>query len=160
MTRTLRQLSPLCLLAALVACGEGGGSSDAGGDGGVAVSGLKLEHNPTNVLSCFVSWTTAVPADSSVEFGDGGRLRYRIRDRNLVTQHRVLVIGLHQKTEYLLRASSRAATGEQATSADLRYTTRTLPAYIPLGTVTVHDPKQAYTGWTLMSVNAARRDGL
>src|SRR6187399_1907969 len=33
------------------------------------VSGLLVEPNPNNVLSCFVSWTTDVAASSEVRFG-------------------------------------------------------------------------------------------
>ncbi len=158
----MRRLASLVLLACLCGCPDEPADPDDGGAGeglaGLTLRDLKVEHNPANVLSCFVSWTTAVPATSAVLFGPAGKLAWRVRDDGLKTKHRLLVIGMHAETAYTLRAVSVAV--GTAGKADTSYTTRSLPAYLPHGRITVHDRRRAYRGWTLMTVNAARREGL
>ena len=138
-----------------------GEAHDGGGEGipGLALGDLKVTPNPANVLSCFVSWTTPTPATSAVEFGPAGKLAWRVRHASLVKSHSVLVFGLHEKTAYTLRAVS-AAPGGATGSKTITHQTAALPAYIPHGRVTIHDRRRAFRGWTLMSVNAAKRKGL
>ena len=155
----------LVSLAALAAACSGdpvGPAQDSGGEGvgGLVISGLRVEQNPNNVLSCVVSWRTNLPASEAVEFGAAGQLSWRVRGTTLGTQHRLLVIGLHQRTAYELRAVSVTPGGARAVSARVRHVSGDLPAYLPHGRVVRHDPRRALAGWTLMSVNAARRKGL
>jgi len=153
----------LALLAlALPACDEPASkpTPDAGPAGPLQISALKLTPNSTNVLSFTVTWKTDRPATSTVEFGKTGSLTHRVRNATLTTDHKVLVIGLHERTAYAWRALSEAADGARAASAAASYTTSPLPSYIPYGKVVVHDRRRAYAGWTLMSVNACKRSGL
>ena len=69
-------------LACLAACPDAPGDAhDGGGEGlpGLVLRDLKVEPNPANVLSCFVTWSTDAPATSAVEFGPGGKLAWRLR---------------------------------------------------------------------------------
>jgi len=158
----LRALVILGALSCLASCqGPPGVARDGGGEGtvGMAMRDLAVEANPANVLSCFVTWTTDIPSTSTVEFGPAGAAAWRVRDAVPVRSHRVLVFGLHEKTDYTLRAVS-AVPGRGTVSGAITYRTKALPAHIPHGRVTVHDRRRAYHGWTLMTVNAARREGL
>ncbi len=152
----------LSLLAALAAACEEGKQrpADGGLSGPLGMSALKAASNSTNVLSFIVTWKTNLPATSTVEFGKGGSLTHRIRNSILTTDHKVLIIGLHERTAYTWRALSDAGSGERVAAATAIYTTKALPAYIPYGKVTVHDPRRAFMGWTLLSVNACERNGL
>ena len=152
---------PGVLLCALAACQTPpSGAPDAGTNGaGLAIRELLVEPNPANVLSCFVRWSTDLPATSVVEFGAAGKLAFRVRTRGRTTRHRVLVIGMHQQTTYTLRAVSSTSDGLTGAHS-VSYTTGALPAYLPVGRITVHDRRRAWEGWTLMTVNGAKREGL
>ena len=141
------RLVPLACLVALAAC--------AGPADKPTITGLAVEANPNSVLSAFVSWTTDRPASSAVQFGQLGQLgiamyEWEIADDALVTDHRVLVIGLRQRETYAMKALSRSGGG--AVSAELTFTTGPLPPTIPVATVTVHDRTRAQPGWTLMNI--------
>jgi len=140
------------------AASGGGGSSSTGGSGGTvaSITGLTIEPNPNNTLSCFVSWTTDVPASSAVQFGVGS-YEWEISDDALVTEHQVLVIGMHAEETYSIKAVS----GGQ--SAEGMFTTGALPAQIPVGSVTIRDEALSQPGWTLMNmqkVNATQGSGV
>jgi len=129
-----------------------GATASAGtgqGTAPLALTNLMIEENPNLSLSCFVSWTTAEPASSEVEFGEGG-YQFRIRDASLVTEHRVLVIGMHAATAYQLKAVS--ATALATGSAEGMFTTGALPVDIPTPTLTASDPAASESGWTLTNV--------
>jgi len=137
----LRRACALPCLAALVAC--------AGAEPPGAITGLTVDANPNSVLSVFARWTTDRPASSTVQFG-AGRYEWELGDAALVTDHRVLVIGLRHSQSYQLRAISRNAGG--AASAEETFTTGPLPPTIPVATVTVHDQTRTQPGWTLMNI--------
>jgi hypothetical protein len=128
-----------------------GGSS--GGTGTLALSGLTIDPNPNMTISCFVSWTTASPATSEVDFGDGS-YQYRIRDGATITAHRVLVIGMHAQTAYKIKAVS---SNDQGTgSAEGMFTTGKLPDSVVTPTLTASDFANSQTGWTLMNIMPAK----
>ncbi|HEY3496492.1 MAG TPA: aryl-sulfate sulfotransferase [Polyangiaceae bacterium] len=128
----------------------GGGTGGAGGNpplGALALSNLSVEPNPKMSLSCYVSWTTAEPANSEVQFGVGG-YTLRIVDDALVTEHRVHVLGMHAETAYDLKAVStnQTATG----SAESDFTTGPLPENAPeKGTLVASETSKMQPGWTL-----------
>lgn len=137
--------------------GVGGGGQASGGGVLVAppvLSGLVVEPNPNNTLSAYVSWTTDIAADSAVEFGTEG-FEFRVRDAAPVTAHRVLVLGMHAESTYLLRAISTAAGG--SSSGEASFATGPLPATLPLPTLTVNEG--GGEGWTLVSVQPRRVGG-
>jgi Arylsulfotransferase (ASST) len=117
-------------------------------DGGVART-LTIEANPRNVLSAFVSWTTAEATDSVVQFGEGN-YEWEVSDSTPVTAHRVFILGMHADTTYQVKAISTNAGG--SVSLNGSYTTGSLPSTIPIGSVPVNDTTRSQPGWTLMNV--------
>ena len=136
-----------------LAGGTAGSGAAGPGSGGQqnedGLGDLRIEANPENNLSCFVNWTTAEPADSVVQFG-AGAFEWEITDPNPVTEHRVLVIGMHAAETYSIRASSSTAAG--MASAEGSFTTGNLPGSIPVADVTVNDSARRQPGWTLMNI--------
>ncbi|HEU5073983.1 MAG TPA: aryl-sulfate sulfotransferase [Polyangiaceae bacterium] len=110
---------------------------------------VTIEPNPNSVLSAYVSWTTPEPANAVVQFG-AGELTWEIEGAAEATEHRVLVIGMRADTEYQIRALSTGASG--SFQGDGTFTTGTLPAQIPVATISVHDVAKTQPGWTLMNV--------
>jgi len=138
------------------AAGAGGTTGAAGtSGGGLTITGLKIDPNPNSVISCFVSWTTNVAADSKVQFGQSG-YQWEIADAASVTAHKVLVIGMHAQQTYMIKAISTA--GGASASAEGTFMTGTLPAQIPNGKVMINDTTKVQPGWTLMNVQKGQGD--
>lgn len=114
--------------------------------------GLVIEPNPNNTLSCYVSWTTEEPARSEVDFGKG-QFEFRIVQDELVTQHRVLVIGMHATTDYMIQAVSTNTKGTGKLQG--RFTTGALPDNLPLATLDTNDTASSQLGWTLTNIMPA-----
>lgn len=131
--------------------GVGGTQSttSVAGSSTLTLNSLKIEANPKNVLSCFVSWQTAQPATSVVQFGVDG-YEWEVADTNPVTDHRVLVIGMHASQTYQVKAISK--NDDSTASAESTYKTGALPASIPVAKVTVNDTTKSQPGWTLMNI--------
>ena len=124
----------------------GSATTGTGGAGGaVTITGLKIEPNPKNVLSCFVSWTTSTAASSVVQFGVG-TYQFEIADAAAVTSHKVTVIGMKQMQTYKVKAISGAA------SAEGTFMTTAVPASIPVATISAVDATKVQPGWTLMNI--------
>jgi hypothetical protein len=139
-------------MAGAVAAGSGG-SAGAAPLGTLTLSGLQIDMNPNMTISCFVSWTTAEPASSEVDFGETDYTS-RIRDATLTTDHRVLVIGMHAEKMYKIKAVSTTA---QATgSLEGSFTTGKLPASLPTPMLTANDFADSVTGWTLTNIMPAQ----
>ncbi len=117
--------------------------------GALQISGLTVQPNPNSTISCYVSWTTDAPATSEVQFGRG-EYEYRITSEELVTEHRVLVIGMYAESEYLIRALS-TSDGDTG-SVDTTFTTGALPSEVPVAELTVSEPGASQVGWTLTNV--------
>ena len=127
----------------------------------LVISQLKLEPNPHNVLSCFVSWRTNRAATSRVDFwrsGATGGLARAVTSAGLHTTHRVLVIGMLAQTSYSLQAVSRSG-GDPRRSAVKKYQTGKLPLHVVTAELVTHDPRATHAGWTLMSISAGSRAG-
>jgi hypothetical protein len=128
------------------------GASDAAvdpGNGPTTITGLKIEDNPKNVLSAFVSWTTDKPGDSVVQFGQG-KYEWEVSDSATATSHKVLIIGMYAGKAYQIKAMS--SNGGTPASATGTYTTKALPAQIPVVKVTSADATKVQPGWTLMNI--------
>ncbi|HEY3493065.1 MAG TPA: aryl-sulfate sulfotransferase [Polyangiaceae bacterium] len=132
--------------------GAGGGSGGGFGSETLALSNLAIERNPNMTISCFVSWTTPEPATSEVQFGEGG-YQFRIRDDELVTEHRVLVIGMHAETNYQIKAFSGNARGTG--TSDGTFMTGQLPNHVPATTLTKNDTAKTQPGWILTNIQAS-----
>lgn len=129
--------------------GDAGTSGTNPGDGPTSITGLKIEDNPKNVLSAFVSWTTDKPGDSVVQFGQG-KYEWEVSDPAKVTNHKVLIIGMYASKPYQIKAMS--SNGGTPVSATGNYTTKALPAQIPVVKVTSGDTTKVQPGWTLMNL--------
>jgi hypothetical protein len=113
------------------------------------ISGLVVEPNPNSTISCYVSWVTDQPATSEVQFG-AGDVEFRITSTDAVTEHRVLVIGMHAESEYLIRAVSVNNMGSD--SVDDAFETGALPSGLPAVELTANEPEGSQSGWTLMNI--------
>jgi hypothetical protein len=139
------------------AAGTAGGGGAVGGSAGainygpgtIALSGLAIERNPNMTISCFVSWTTPEAATSEVHFGETD-YEFRVRDEALVTEHRVLVIGMHPETTYKIKAVSGNAQG--AGSAEGTFMAGELPSSFPTAMLTKSVPDKSHAGWTLTNI--------
>jgi hypothetical protein len=113
------------------------------------LSSLKIEANPKNVLSCFVSWKTVEAADSVVQFGTS-TYDWEISDSKLVTEHRVLLIGMHAAQSYKIKAISKSESG--IANVEGTFSTAALPSSIPVAKITFVDKEKMQPGWTLMNI--------
>jgi len=129
--------------------GAGGQSSTDSTSAPTSITGLKIDANPKNVLSAFVSWTTDKPADSVVQFGQG-KYEWEISDAAQVTSHKVLIIGMVASKAYQINAMSSA--GGKTVSATGNFTTGALPTLIPVGKAPINDTTKTQPGWTLVNV--------
>lgn len=114
-----------------------------------ALSDLSLVANPICELSCIVRWRTDVPASSWVEFGAGLEATHRIGDETMVTEHDVIVVGMHADQSYSLQAVSVTADGGEVRSEALDFDTGGLPAPFAQGELVVWNDDRTQMGWTL-----------
>jgi hypothetical protein len=116
------------------------------------ISQLEIQDNPGNPLSCTVRWRTNAQASSYVLFGESLDHEFYAGNEDQVTQHEVLVFGLHAETRYHLQASSTTRDGEVATSSDQTYETGPLPFGEIRFEVDVLDEPRVQAGWTLLNL--------
>jgi len=128
---------------------SGSGVGGSGQTGALTLTGLKIDPNPRMSLSCYVSWTTSVAANSEVQFGAGG-YQLRIVDSAQVTAHKVHVLGMHAQTAYQIKAVSTNATATG--SATGSFTTGALPSGMPRATLLTNTRAKMQPGWTLTNV--------
>lgn len=129
------------VLAATTGCQQG--------PAGPVLADVAVVENPANPLSCLVRWTTDVPASGAVEFGEGEGYAYRVADGALVTEHELLVFGLHGEAEVLMQAVSVDEQGLESRSEELSFATPPLPFEPIVAEVAHHDPERTQPGWTL-----------
>lgn len=113
------------------------------------IEDLTVEDNPANVLSCVVRWITSVPATSRVEFGGEGGLEYFVEHEELVTEHEVVVFGLHAESSYDLQASSTDAEAVQQLGEPQSHETGPLPDFGVDFELTELREELVQPGWTL-----------
>lgn len=141
----------------------GDDSSTGDSSGGVAVdpdapppegapnitSELTIEPNPNSAITAYVSWTTDVPGTSEVQFGVGD-VELSIASAAEVTDHRVLVVGMHEQSDYVIRAVSSNAMGADA--LDGSFTTGQIPSEVARAQLTADQPAASQSGWTLTNI--------
>ena len=142
-------------LFTIVATGGGGSGSSGGNTDNEQTITATVVANPNNVLSVYVDWTTESPMDSEVQFGVNG-YQFRIRDDTEVTNHRVLVIGMHAETTYRIRAIS--SNNDITLQDDTTWTTGQLPVGVPEGLMLTNNTALSQSGWTLMNVQVGDGD--
>lgn len=108
-------------------------------------------------LSAIVTWTTAEPASSWVQFGEG-EFTQEIGDDTLTTEHRVVVIGMHADSDYNLQAVSETADGTVSRSQALAYETGPLPYAYMKTDGDILNPSKAMGGWTLYNASTNNMD--
>lgn len=113
---------------------------------------LAFAENPDNTLSVWATWTTEVPATSTVRFGVSANPEFEVADPTLTTEHRVLVYGLREAEAYQGYAVSETADGVTFTSDGAAFSAGVLPLdWLRAAAVTV-EPDRMEPGWTLCSL--------
>lgn len=110
---------------------------------------LDIAANPTNVLSCIVTWTTDVDATSEVRFGVEGH-QFVIKDDTPTKDHRVLVIGMRAEKEYQIQAASSTVSG--TATLEGAFPTGKLPSQVVKGAVEKVEGSVLQEGWTLTNL--------
>jgi hypothetical protein len=87
--------------------------------------------------------------DSEVQVGVDG-YQFRIRDDTEVTNHHILVIGMHADTNYHIKAIS--TNGSSTLQDETTWRTGALPEGIPEGVMLTNNTALSQPGWTLMNV--------
>ncbi len=144
-TRRALTLTAMAILPALLAIYFLGCPSSG-------IDDLTLDENPGCAISCVVRWSTSTPSTSSVEFGEAGQLTHRIGRDELVTEHEVVVVGMHPEREYRLQAVSVSERGDEWRSGDLTFRAGDLPYSWMTGEVDIDVPGLREPGWTLANV--------
>lgn len=112
------------------------------------LSNLRVVPGRTEAL---VGWSTALPADSQVEFGLTAALgSASSRDATLVTNHAVLLTGLLPNTNYFFRAVSRSA---NATNVS------TVETFSTAGALVIDNPSAVLGGSWTTGTSAADKYG-
>lgn len=115
---------------------------------------VTVDANPRSTLSRFVSWDTDQPADSRITVR-GPDHSFEVVRSDLVTEHRVLVIGLHAQATFDLEVRSEGADG-YTWEGSAQIQTGPLPRGIPAGAVGTRDVAAMQPGWTLMNITSGR----
>ncbi|MBI5611245.1 MAG: hypothetical protein HY902_20395, partial [Deltaproteobacteria bacterium] len=133
-------------LAALVGC-----SAESPEPRNLAITKLEVSANPNSVLACRVTWHTAQPASSVVQFGLGSLAAptWQRRDTRLRTEHAVDVYGMRAEQTYRLVVKVQSAT--QTAVATTQFTTGPLPPAVLPADVDVADAPP--DGWVLASTH-------
>ena len=118
-------------------------------DGATINASVKV--NPVCSISCIVTWNTDQPADSWVRFGENGTT-YQIGSADMVTEHKVIVIGMHAQTSYKMQARSTTANGDVLVSGELHFDAGHLPGSWFTSTVDVNDETRTAAGWTIANI--------
>ena len=149
-----RDTPVLLLLPLLVACDPIGVEPlDPRGIDELEIADLQVLDNPDNVLSCWVRWSTTVPATSRVEFGpEGEGAVFFVEDLALVTDHELLVFGLRTEDSYELTARSVDASGAEVVAEPAFFEPGPLPFPAAHMDVTVHDESLVEPGWLLGNI--------
>ncbi len=109
--------------------------------------------NPICDISCVITWTTDEAASSWVEFGEEGQgYTLRIGSDESVTDHEVIVVGMHPSTNYTLQAVSETGAKERLESQEMSFSAPDLPEVWMAGDMDVYDKGQASEGWTLTNL--------
>ena len=137
----------LVLLSVVPLLGQGCDPAEEG-----PIHDLEVVDSPHSVLACVVRWTTDEPATSRVEFGEDDELTFFIEQDEEVTEHEVVVFGLHELASYRLEAVSVDGSGTEARSDPLTYETLDLPFTSGVFELTELREDLVQPGWTLTNL--------
>ena len=85
----------------------------------LAVNTIEGESSSTKRIT----WTTNVPTTSSIGYNPVGGKTLDVTNSELTTSHSIIISGLEDDTDYTLKASSRDAAGNSATSEGVTFHT-------------------------------------
>ena len=114
----------LLLLLILLSCYGG-----AGNGGSLMIYDFTVYHDEQNALRIIAEWKTLQPADSKIEyreFMDSGNWMSTPINNLKVTDHKVIIVGLHPETHYVFRPVSDNITGDEVTIS-----TKEMPELLP-----------------------------
>lgn len=124
---TLTGLSQATTYHFKVASANSDGSVAQSGDATFTILALPVISNisVSNITgnSATITWTTDLPADSFVEYGESAAYGLTAGDTALSTEHHVDLVGLFSGRTYHFRVSSTSSQGAQAVSADDQFDT-------------------------------------
>ncbi|MFH1469917.1 MAG: aryl-sulfate sulfotransferase [Pseudomonadota bacterium] len=113
----------------------------------------EVSVNPVCSLSAVVTWTTSDPASSWVEVGQEGEAAFRVGDYTAVTEHRVIVVGMHAEEGYQLEALSVTEGGRELRAEAYDFATGAIdPAYLQPA-IHIPDPAAMQPGWTIANAS-------
>ncbi len=113
---------------------------------------VDVEVGAHSNLTLRVTWSTDQPATSEVVFGEDTPL-WRLSDDEEVTEHEVVLYGLHAETDVTLQARSISAEGTTACSGQVVGHTGPLPPSVPVAELGVFVEGEMQPGWTLVNVS-------
>ncbi len=115
----------------------------------------QLVRNPICDISAVLTWTTEDPASSWVEVSQDGGPLFRIGSDELVTEHEVIVVGMHARQAYELEAVSHTESGRELRSEQQRFGAGDLPDDWMQGELTHSEPDRVQSGWVLTNLMVA-----
>lgn len=127
--------------------------------GGLAILDLKVESASIG-LAVNVTFRTSVPAlGSALAVTDGQPVRVRTGSSQPVTEHRVLLTGLHPDRTYRIRGRAVADTQEAESEVAWEWVSGPLPEDFPVIDFELLVPGHAMPGYTLFSLSRVGLDG-
>ncbi len=117
----------------------------------VAITGLVVIQNPSNVLSYFVEWETDAFATTDLHVDCAGGYTIDLTDDKLTTEHRAFVMGFWDGATCQVVARSVDGDGNVGQLvAPLE--AGPLPDFLPPLDLQVHKPAKMQEGWTLFNL--------
>lgn len=116
------------------------------------VSHWSVNQNPKSELSAIVNVETSVECSMFVEYSsaDGRTRRTGLTDKGLI--HRIEVVNMRERTEYLFRLGISAFGESWLTKEEKSFTAGELPEGIPDIEVTIYDQEMMQPGVTLFGL--------
>jgi len=113
---------------------------------------VEVELGEYSNLTLRATWTTSRPGTSEVVFGEGSP-QWTLSHDEAVTEHEVVLYGLHANTDVTLQAVSTFADGTVACSGLRLGRTGPLPPSVPIGKLGAYAAGEMQPGWTLLNVS-------
>ena len=114
------------------------------------IEGLFAAVNPGNTLSCYVFWTTPVPASTALDV-DCGEGTATILGDGLRMDHEVFVMGLYPEAGCVFTARSEDGDGVAA-EAETAFSVPSRPEALPPLELLVDGGEVVQPGWTLFNL--------
>ena len=117
----------------------------------VIISGIEIAS--VSLSEVTIAWSTDLPSDSQVEYGDSNDLgSFTTLDSTLTTSHSVTITGLTQNTNYIFRVKSKQLGAEIATVSDnheFNTLNHSVPVVAPANVISVSSSQVTNSGATI-----------